>query len=84
MDRVRKTKFEKAVIDNVTQLRRQKGLSQEYLANVLNLTKGFIGQIESPKHPSKYNLNHLNILAREMDCSPKDFMPVDAINEDEI
>lgn len=83
MDRVRKTKFEIAVIDKVIQFRRQKGLSQEYLANVLNLTKGFIGQIESPKHSSKYNLNHLNKLAQEMDCSPKDFMPDEAILEND-
>ena len=83
MERMRKTKFEIAVIDKVIQLRRQKGLSQEYIANVLNLTKGFIGQIESPKHPSKYNLNHLNKLAEEMGCSPKDFLPDEAIIEDD-
>lgn len=83
MSKDRKSKFEMAVIAKVTEKRHEKGLSQEYLAAVLNLTKGFIGQIESPNSPSKYNLNHLNKLAFEMNCSPQDFIPKDAIQENE-
>jgi len=72
-----KTDFEIAVINQVRKVRREKGFSQDDLAMFLNLTRGFIGQIESPKFPSKYNVNHLGILAKEMDCSPKDLMPDD-------
>ncbi|MFI5195468.1 MAG: helix-turn-helix domain-containing protein, partial [Chitinophagales bacterium] len=82
MPSVGKTKFEIAVIEKVTEMRRQKGFSQEYIAAILNTTKGFIGQVESQNHPSKYNLNHLNKLAYEMGCSPKEFMPNDPIPAD--
>jgi transcriptional regulator with XRE-family HTH domain len=82
MSKPAKSKFELAVIQKVTELRQLRGMSQEYVAHVLNLTKGFIGQVESPNHPSKYNLNHLNRLAHEMNCSPADFMPDSAITED--
>jgi DNA-binding XRE family transcriptional regulator len=70
-----KTKFEMAVIDKVTEMRRKRNLSQDDIAIILGLTRGFIGQIESPNNPSTYNLNHLNRLAYEFGCSPQDFLP---------
>ena len=75
MSKNRKTKFELYVIDKVREKRQILGLSQDDIALVLNVTRGFIGQIESPSSPEKYNLNHLNDLALEFNCSPKDFMP---------
>lgn len=77
-----KTKFEIAVVEKVRLIRMEKGLSQEYVAGVLGLTAGFIGQIESPNNPSKYNLNHLNKLAYEFGCSVKDFIPEKPVVED--
>lgn len=77
-----KTKFEIAIADKVREKRVEKGFSQEYIAEVLGFTKGFIGQIETPAHPSKYSFNHLNRLAKEMDCSPKDFMPDSWVEEE--
>lgn len=50
-------------------------MSQEDLAFLLDTTRGFVGQVESPNNPTKYNLNHLNKLAFELGCSPKDFLP---------
>jgi transcriptional regulator with XRE-family HTH domain len=77
----KKTKFEIAVIDKVKDLRIKKNLTQDDIAVFLNASRGFIGQIESPSSGSKYNLNHLNKLAQEMGCSPKDFMPEKAVVE---
>ena len=37
--------------------------------------KGFIGMAESPKYDIKYNVNHINEIARFLGCSPRDFMP---------
>jgi transcriptional regulator with XRE-family HTH domain len=71
----KKTKFEIAVIDRVKQARMKKKLTQDDVAVFLNASRGFVGQVESPNSASKYNLNHLNILAQEMGCSPKDFIP---------
>jgi transcriptional regulator with XRE-family HTH domain len=77
-----KSKFEIAIVEKVREKRMERGFTQEYLAEVLGSTKGFIGQIETPSHPSKYNFNHLNRLAKEMGCSPKDFIPDEFIKED--
>lgn len=78
----KKTKFELAVIDKVREMRMQKGYTQEYTAGLLNVGRAFVGQAESPNTPSKYNLNHLNKLAKEFDCSPKDFLPDRFVEED--
>lgn len=83
MDKQKKTKFEIAVIKKVVEMRNKKGFSQDDIATALELTRGFIGQIESPNSASKYNLNHLNRLAYEMGCKPKDFMPDNFIAEDD-
>jgi transcriptional regulator with XRE-family HTH domain len=71
----KKSKFEIAVIDKVKELRIKKNFTQDDVAMFLNTSRGFIGQIESPNSNSKYNLDHLNKLAQEMGCSPKDFFP---------
>ena len=76
-----KSKFEIAVIDLVKEMRIKKQYTQDDIAIFLNSTRGFIGQIESPNFDSKYNLDHLNKLAAEMGCSPKDFLPEKSIQE---
>ena len=71
----KKSKFELAVIQKVKEFREYRELGQRDIAAILGVTEGFIGQIESPNSASKYNLNHLNTLAKELPCSPKDFIP---------
>jgi transcriptional regulator with XRE-family HTH domain len=83
MSTPKKTKFELAVIDKVREMRMKKGFSQEYIAGLLHVTTSFIGGVESPNIASKYNLNHLNKLAHEMECSPKDFMPDKSVVEND-
>ena len=77
----KKSRFEIAIIDKVKELRLKKNLTQDDIAMFLNASRGFIGQIESPDSSSKYNLNHLNKLAQDMGCSPKDFIPDKPIAE---
>ncbi|WP_126245011.1 helix-turn-helix domain-containing protein [Chitinophaga rhizosphaerae] len=67
--------IEQYVIDAVRERRKQLGISQEQLAHLLGYSEGFIANIETPKRASKYNLRHLNELAKIMRCSPKDFLP---------
>lgn len=69
------------VIDKVTEMRHKKNLSQDDIAAILDVSRGFIGQVESPNNPSTYNLNHLNRLAYEFGCSPQDFLPGKAVVE---
>lgn len=75
MTKNRKTNIEQYVIDKVKEIRIDKGFSQEDIASILDTSRGFIGQVESSNYPTKYNINHLNILAKELKCSPKDFFP---------
>jgi len=69
------TPIEQYVIDKVRELRLEKGISQRELARLLDLTDGFIGKVETPKERAKYNLEHLNAIAKILKCSPKDFLP---------
>lgn len=70
-----KSDIETFVINKVREKREDAKLSQSELAVRLDVSNGFIGQAESSKHPTKYNLNHLNKLAFIFECSVKDFIP---------
>ncbi|MDB5288429.1 MAG: family transcriptional regulator [Mucilaginibacter sp.] len=70
-----KSDIEAYVINKVKEKREALNLSQSELAAELNVSNGFIGQVESSKYPAKYNLNHLNKLAIIFKCSVKDFIP---------
>ena len=76
-----KSSFELAIVDLVRQKRRDNKLTQENIATCLNVTPGYIGQIESLTEPSMYTHDQLNILAIEMDCSPKDFYPEESVKK---
>ncbi len=69
------SKIEQYVINAVRKRRIEKGISQKELAYMLDVSIGFIGNIENPEYRAKYNLNHINELAKILDCSPKDFFP---------
>ena len=70
-----KTKIEKYVIKRVREKRKERKLTQAELNDLLGFGSGFVGQVESNKCKSKYNLNHLNKLAQIFDCSIRDFFP---------
>jgi transcriptional regulator with XRE-family HTH domain len=70
-----KSDIEAYVINKIKEKREEQNLSQAELAVRLNVSNGFIGQAESSKSPTKYNLNHLNQLAIIFNCSIKDFIP---------
>jgi transcriptional regulator with XRE-family HTH domain len=81
MKKAGKSKFDLLVIDLVKTKRDNNGLSQEDIARFLDVDRSYIGHIESPYTKAKYNLNHLNRLAFEMGCSPKDFLPEEGFEE---
>ena len=67
--------IEQFVIDTVRKLRIERGISQAALARILDVSEGFIGNIENPGYRDKYNIKHLNELSKIFECSPKDFLP---------
>lgn len=72
-----KTPIERYVIARVKELRIGRGLSQVKLADIIDVKQSFIGEAESDKFPTKYNLNHLFVFAKFFNCSIKDFFPDD-------
>lgn len=67
--------IEQYVIDIVRKMRLERKISQKELAYSLDLSIGFIGDVESSKSRAKYNLSHINKLAEIFECSPRDFLP---------
>lgn len=70
-----KSEFDLYVSSAVRQKRIAQNITQVGLAIGIGVSDGFISQVESPKSPSKYNLNHLNKIAKFLGCSPRDFLP---------
>lgn len=75
MEKTHLAPIEQYVVDKVRKMRKQRGISQKALADLLDISHGFIGKIESPAYPSKWNIELLNEVAIILDCSIKDFFP---------
>lgn len=74
------TEVDKYVIEKVKERRLKKGISQSQLAFELGYTsKSYIQKIESGKYEKKYNVAQLNEIAKVLECSPRDFMPKEAL-----
>lgn len=67
--------IEEYVIDEVRKRRIEMGISQAALADYINVSRGFIGDVENPKRRAKYNLHLINEIAKVLKCSPRDFLP---------
>ncbi len=74
-----KTKIDIHVMEKVREKRMERGMSQSQLAFELGVATGFVGMVENIRYPQKYNVVHLNEIARILDCSPKDFWPSHAL-----
>lgn len=72
-----KTAIDLYVIEMVKKARKEKGYSQEALSFALGLDGSFISQFENGK--ATYNVEHLNSIAKILNCSPRIFLPEAAI-----
>lgn len=70
-----KTAIELEIIELIRKKRKSNKLSQAKIAKILNVTPGYIGQIEVKDSPSMYSYSQLNQLAIYFDCSPREFIP---------
>lgn len=70
-----KTELEEYIISRIRDKRKEKNLTGEQLSLRLGLNNGFIAENEAPSKSTKYNIFHLNEIARILECSPKDFWP---------
>lgn len=67
--------IERYIISRVRKIREEKDITQEQLSLSIGKNITFISQIEAPSKKAKYNVATLNLIAKALDCSPKDFWP---------
>jgi transcriptional regulator with XRE-family HTH domain len=83
MEQKNKTMYDKAVIQIIKDLRTEKEYTQDEIADLMGVTRGYVGQIESPNFKGSYSLNQLNRLAYNLKCKVADLLPPDPIHEPE-
>lgn len=69
------SEIDKYIIKKVKEMRESRDLSQVSLSLSLGKSTTFISDIEAPSKKAKYNVKHLNDIAKIFNCSPKDFWP---------
>ena len=74
------TPIEDYVISEVKRRRLELGISQAALADYINVSKGFIGDVENPRRRAKYNLQLINEIAKGLKCSPRDLLPPEPLD----
>jgi transcriptional regulator with XRE-family HTH domain len=67
--------IERYIIKRVKEIRKSKGISQSSLSLTIGKSTTFISDIEAPSKKAKFNVIHLNLIAKALGCSPKDFWP---------
>ncbi|MGS2762146.1 helix-turn-helix domain-containing protein [Sinomicrobium sp. M5D2P9] len=70
-----KTKIELKIVQLVKDKRDELNRTQSDIADLLGVTRGYIGQIEMENSPSMYSYDQLNELAKYLKCSMRDFVP---------
>lgn len=63
------------LINQVKKLRKEKGISQADLSVKMGFSEKLIGSIENPTLKAKYNISHLNLLAKALGCTITDLLP---------
>lgn len=64
-----KTEFQQVIITKLRKLREEKGYSQQNVANILGLSNGQVGNIESIKQAHKYTLSQIKTLCKEFNVN---------------
>lgn len=72
------------VINKVREMRVGKNISQVNLSILMGLAEGAVGKIENTRERAKFNIRHLNLLAKALKCSPRDFLPEKPLKNDMI
>ena len=73
--KIMKTEIELFIINKVRELREREAIGQKKLSMELKLSSSYVGNAENPYNKAKYNLNHLNELAKIFDVPFSYFFP---------
>lgn len=61
---MKKSEYQLEIILKIKQERERRGLGQKNIANILGISEGHVGNIESSKFPQKYTLKQLDMLCK--------------------
>lgn len=75
----KKSDLQMQVVNRIKKIRLSHNISQRDMANILDITSGEIGNIESLKYKNKYTLKQLMTISTKMQVSIVDLL----YNEDE-
>lgn len=73
------TAIDRYVIAKVKKLRDEKDMSQREFADAINVSHGYIGDIEAGRKSAKYSLFHINEIAKVLGCKLWDLIPQEPI-----
>ena len=73
------TEIEQVVIENVKKMRNERNMTQLELSQRIGRDDSFVSHVEQKSRRTKYNLIHLNEIAKVLACSLWDFIPKDPI-----
>jgi transcriptional regulator with XRE-family HTH domain len=76
------TRLDLYIIEKVKEIREAQGISQADLSVRMGFSEKFVGSIENPTLVEKYNIRHLNLLARALKCTLWDLLPEEPFNDD--
>ena len=79
---IKKTEIELYTINKVRELRESRNVGQKRLSLELKLSESHVGQTEDPYNKAKYNLNHLNEIARFFNVPYSYFFPETHVEKD--
>jgi len=72
------------IINQVKKLRKKKGISQDNLSVRMGFSEKLVGSIENPTLGARYNIRHLNLLAKALECTIWDLLPEEPLENDMV
>lgn len=74
------TAIDQFVIDKVRKMRKEHNMTQREFADAINLSSGYVGDIEAGRGSVKYSLSHINEIAKVFKCSIWELLPEYPLN----
>lgn len=72
------------IINQVKKLRGDQDISQDELSVAMGFSEKFVGNVENPTSRKKYNIKHLNLIAKALNCSLQKLLPENPFEHDTI
>ncbi|MCC8020206.1 MAG: helix-turn-helix domain-containing protein [Rikenellaceae bacterium] len=70
-----KSDIDKEIIRRIKKKREELKITQRTLAEMLNVSQGFIAQVETESHHCKYSTHQVYQIAKYFGCQVSDFYP---------